>query len=178
MSTILGLRSFNRSQKFALGDKSLTVGKTALINVENKRVQRDVARHSALGSFIQVLAPFFQNDDGIVEQAGRVTTRATGLVLDVSAVNYTRASGVAGSGVAGTATVTAADVTNPRVDTVVVDTTAGTYSVIVGVATAGANDFNLLGKAVVPANRIVLAYAVVPSGAVNLAQTAVLDARP
>lgn len=178
MSTMLGFRSYSRSQKFDLGGKSLTTGATALVNIENKRVQRDVGRHSAIGSMIQVMAPFFQNDDGVIERSGKVTVRATTLVTDVSETYFTRASGVAGSGVAGTATVTAADITNPRVDTIVVDTTTGAYSVIVGVATVGASTYNLAGKAIVPANRIVLAYVLVPANATTLLQTNVVDARP
>jgi hypothetical protein len=82
------------------------------------------------------------------------------------------------NGAAGTATVGTADVTNPRVDTVVVDTTAGTFSVIAGTATAGASSFNLSGKGTVPANRVVLAYIIVPATATNLTQSAVVDARP
>jgi len=179
MSTILGFRSFHRGDKFSLGDKSVNTTTTTLINVDNKRVQRDLARHSAISQLLQVLPPFFQNDDGVVDQGGKVTVQATGLVLNVGAVNYTRGDGTTkGAGAAGTATVGAADATNPRVDTVVVDTTAGTYSVIAGTATAGANSFNLTGKGTVPANRIVLAYVIVPATATNLAQTSVLDARP
>lgn len=179
MSTILGVRAFNRSQKFSIGDKAASPTQTALVNVDSKRVQRDIARHASIGALLQVQAPFFQNDDGVVTQGGKVTVQATGLILNVSAINFTRGDGTTtGSGAAGTATVGAADATNPRIDTVVVDTTAGTYSVIAGTATAGANLFNLSGKGTVPANRIVLAYVLVPATATNLSQSNVADARP
>lgn len=184
MSTVLGLRSFNRSQKERVGGKALNATGTTLVNIDNKRVQRDLSRHSAIGALFQAVPPFFQNDDGVVDFGGKVTTQATGLVLNVSAVNFTRGDGTTkGSGVAGTATVGTADATNPRTDTIVVDTTAGTYSVIAGTAIATANAFNvhsavLSGRGTVPANRIVLAYVIVPATATNLTQSAVVDARP
>lgn len=179
MSTILGVRAFNRSQHFNIGDKAANPSSTVLVNIDNKRVQRDIARHASIGALLQVQAPFFQNDDGTVDQGGRVTAPASGLVLNVGAINFTRGDGTTkGSGAAGTATVGTADVTNPRIDTVVVDTTAGTFSVIAGTATAGANAFNLTGKGTVPANRIVLAYVVVAANAANIAQANILDARP
>jgi hypothetical protein len=181
MSTIVGLRGLARQTKFDVGGKSFSTGVTTLLNLDNKRVARDIARHSAIGQTVQAIPAFFQNDDGVVEQGGKVTVRATGLVLDVSAINFTRASGAAGTGAAGTATIGAADATNPRVDTVVVNTTSGAFSVIAGTATAanaGGNNVALGGKAAVPADRIVLAYVIVPPTATNLVQSAVLDARP
>lgn len=178
MSTMVALRALNRSQKISIVDKSLSTSVTTLVNIENPRVFRDLGRHSAIGGHIQVMAPFFQNDDGAITQGGKVVNRATGLVLDVSATNFTRVGGATGSGAAGTATVTAADITNPRIDTVVVDTTSGAYSVIAGTATAGASLFNLIGKGTVPANRIVLAYVLVPANATNLVATGLVDARP
>jgi hypothetical protein len=178
MSTMVGFRGTGRSRT-RVGGKALTSDKTTLVNLDNKRAFRDLVRHGSIASTsIQVVAPFFQNDDGVVEQGGAVTNRATGLVLDVSAVHFTRASGAKGTGAAGTATVGAADATNPRVDTVVVDTTSGAFSVIAGTATAGASLFNLQGKGAVPANRIVLAYVLVPATATNLTAANVADARP
>lgn len=178
MSTMLGLRKLGRSPKFDIGGKSLSTTTTTLVNADNKRVWRDLARHSAIGQFIQTTAPFFQNDDGVVTQGGAVATRATGLVLDIGAVYFTRASGATGSNPADTVTLSAADATNPRVDTVAIDTTSGDIVKIDGTATAGANSFTLAGKATVPADRIVLAYVIVPATATNLASSAVVDARP
>jgi len=176
---MIGFRSTSRL-KTRVGVKAVTGdGKVTLLNLDNKRVFRELQRHNSLASStLMVVAPFFQGDDGVVELGGVVSTRATTLVLDVTALNFTRTSGVAGTGVVGTATVGAADITNPRVDTVVVDTTNGAYSVIAGVATPGASLFNLQGKGAVPANRIVLAYVLVPANATTLTAAALADARP
>jgi hypothetical protein len=179
MSTLLGLRALNRSKRINIDGKPLTTDKTALVNVENPRVFRDLARSSTLGgAYIQVLAPFFQNDDGRVDQGGKVATRATTLVLDIGSVNFTRASGAKGSNPAATATLAAADVTNPRIDTVAINTTSGAIVVIAGTATAGASLFNLVGKGTVPASRVVLAYVLVPAATTTLTAVNVADARP
>jgi hypothetical protein len=178
MSVLIGLRAFNRSQRFDIGGKSLSPSSTALVNIDNKRVQRDLGRHSAIGAFFQTTPPIFQNDDGVVNQGGKVTTRATTLVLDISPVYATRASGATVSHVADTVTLTAADATNPRIDTIALNTSSADIVKIDGTATAGANLFNLTGKGTVPANRIVLAYVLVPATATALTQTNVIDARP
>lgn len=178
MSLLIGFRTLARRSGFDVGSKSFVPQKTTWVNLDNKRVSRDLARHSAIGQLIQAGIPFFQNDDGVVDQGGKVTVRATGLVLDVSAVNFTRASGATGSGVAGTATVGAADATNPRIDAVVVDTTSGAISVAAGTATAGTNLVTLAGKPALVANRIALSYVLVPNTATNLVQDNVVDVRP
>lgn len=178
MSLLTGVRPLGRSQKFDIGGKTLVPAQTTWVNIDNKRVQRDFSRHGAIGQVIQAGIPFFQNDDGVVDFGGKVTVRATGLVVDVSAVNFTRASAVAGSGAAGTATVGAADATNPRVDAVVVDTTSGAFSIAAGTATAGTNGVTLAGKPTLAANRIALAYILVPATATNLTQANVFDVRP
>jgi hypothetical protein len=180
MSTLVGLRKFNRSQAVRVGGKAVTATGTTLVNIDSKRVARDISRHSAIGAVQHVTPPIFQNDDGTVDQGGSVTTRATTLVLDVAPVFITRADGTTkvSNTAAQTVTLATADATNPRVDTVVIDTTSGTVAKIDGTATAGANSFNLTGKATVPANRVVLAYVIVPATATNITQSAVVDARP
>jgi hypothetical protein len=178
MSLLVGIRPLGRNQKFDIGGKTLVPAKTTWVNLDNKRVARDFSRHGAIGQFIQAGIPFFQNDDGTVDQGGKVTVRATGLVVDVSAVNLTRASGAAVTGAAGTATVGAADATNPRVDAIVVDTTSGAFSVAAGTPTAGTNLVTLAGRPTAAANRIVLAYILVPATATNLSQDNVVDVRP
>lgn len=178
MSTMVGYRGTSRRSQ-RIGSKSVDSNKTTLINLDNKRAWRDLVSHSSIANTaIQVTAPFYQNDDGTVAQGGLVKNRATGLVLDVTAIHFVRTSGAKGTGAAGTATVGAADATNPRIDTVVVDTTSGAFSVIAGTATQGASLFNLQGKGTVPANRIVLAYVLVPATATNLTAASLADARP
>jgi hypothetical protein len=136
MSTLVPLRAFNRSQKFDIGAKSVSPSSTVYVNVDSPRVQRDLARHAAIGALLQVGPSFFQADDGYVTGGGKVSSRATTLVLDVSPVAWVNAAKVAGvQSTAGTATLGAADATNPRIDVVVVDTTTGAFSVIAGTAT-------------------------------------------
>lgn len=168
MSTILGVRAFNRSQKFSIGDKAASPTHTALVNVDNKRVQRDIARHSAIGALLQVTAPFYQNDDGTVELGGKVSV--SGVTASTTAVNATRASGALVSQPADMVAL-ATPVATPRVDLVALDTVTPDIVKVDGTATAGANATNLTGKPDVPANRIALAYvawpAAVPATATN-----------
>lgn len=184
MSTIVTLRNFNRSQGVRIGGKKLRSNADTFVNVDSPRVQRDLGRHSAIGAFLHTGTAFFQLDDGYVTNGGVVSNRATGLVLDVSPVSFITAAGATVSAAAGTATVGAADATNPRVDTIVVNTSSGAYSVIAGTAAAGAQIINpaatgfLASKGTVVANRIVLAYVLVPATATNLVAANVLDARP
>lgn len=178
MSLMVGYRALNRNQKWDLGGKALSLTSTILVNLDNPRVQRDLGRHSTQAAPVQAAGPFEQNDDGIVRIGGVITTRATGLVSDVSATQYTTAAKVDRTAAAGTATVATADATNPRVDTVAINTSSDAIVVIGGTPTAGATKVNLAGKATVPAGRVVLGYIVVPATATNLTQAAVVDARP
>lgn len=187
MSTLVPIRSLARSQKFDIGSKTITPNKTTYVNVDGGRSLRDLARHTTLGSFLQVGPSFFQGDDGTVDGGGVVKVQATGLIVDISAVRWTNAAKVSGNAAVGTATVTTADATNPRIDVVVVDTTSGAFSVIAGTATAnaaiaptrpGIASTFLAGVPAIAANKIALAYILVPATAVNLLQTNVLDVRP
>lgn len=187
MSILVPIRAFSRSQKYDIGGKSISPTRTTYVNVEGGRSQRDLSRHSAIGAVLQVGPAFFQNDDGTVDGGGVVTTRATTLVVDISAVRWTSAAKVAGNAAAGTATLGAADATNPRIDAIVVNTGTGVYSVVAGTATAGASltptrpgaaSTFLAGLAAIPASSIALAYILVPATATTLLQTNVLDVRP
>ena len=177
---MVSVRTFSRGGHVSLGDKTLRSDKTAYVNIDNRRVMRDIARHSSIGQIFPYGDTYFQNDDGVVTQGGKVTVRATTLVTDVSPTYITRAAGGSISiGTAGTATIGAADVTNPRIDIIAVDTSAaGAFVVIAGAATAGANLTNRLGMAALPANRVALALVLVPNGATTLLQDNVLDVRP
>lgn len=202
MSTFIGVRKLNRSQKFDIGGRNIAPatgaagsgsGATAFVNIDNPRVNRDVARHTTLGALLAGTGlPFSLADDGIITQGGQVTNRATGLVLDVAAVNFNNAAGTAGSGAVGTATVGAADATNPRIDTIAVNTSSGAFVVIAGIPTPGATLANHRGAAGIdsfagtgnvtavtawPAQRIPLAHVLVPATATNLVAANVLDIR-
>jgi hypothetical protein len=179
MSVLNGYRSFNRSQKARVGGKVPTSNKTTWVNINNPRVQRDIARHSAVGAIHTVGLAFTQNDDGVVDAGGAVTARASGLTVDVSAINFTRGDGTTkGTGAAGTATVGAADATNPRIDVIAVNTTNGAFVVVAGTATAGATLDNHRGVADLPANRIGLAQVLVPATATDVTQANIADVRP
>lgn len=187
MSTLVPIRAFNRSQRFDIASKAVSPTVTKYVNVDSGRVQRDLARHSAIGAVLQVGPSFFQNDDGWVTGGGVVTPRATTLVVDVGAVSWVNAAKVAGNSAAGTATLGAADATNPRIDIVVVNTSTGAYSVVAGTATAGASltptrpgvaSTFLAGVAAVPASSIALAYILLPATATTISAANVLDVRP
>lgn len=180
MSIIVGYRNLHRSQDVQLGDKSVSKTRTGVtwVNVDNPRVYRDLGRHSSLGNIIPVSGPHYQGDDGIVRAGGKVTARASGLVLDVTATQITNAAGTDSTAAAGTATIGAADATNPRIDTVALNTSTGAIVVVAGTATAGANLFNRRGIADLPASRIALAWVLVPANATDVVQANIADVRP
>jgi hypothetical protein len=184
MSQLLPVRGFNRSQRVGIGGKDLRPDRSVYVNIDNKRVIRDLARHSTLGAIFPVGATIFQDDKGVVEVGGTVATRATTLVVDVSAASGQKTDGTNWSAAAGTATVGAADATNPRVDTIAVNVNTGAFSVIAGTATAGAQisvpaqTGFLAGKAAVGANLVALAVILVPATATTLLQANVVDVRP
>lgn len=162
MSTMTGLRAFNRSQKIRVGGKALSPNQTTLVNLDSVRVQRDLGRHSAIGAIHTSLAPFFQNDDGVVLSGGTVSTSAGSLTVSTTAVYFTPVTGDETTHAADTVALAASDATNPRVDLVALDTSTPNVVKVDGTATAGANGTNLSGKPAVPAGRIALAYVVNP----------------
>lgn len=175
MSLHLPFKSLNRSQRVRVGGATLSSAATAAptyVNIESPRILRDLARHTTLGGVIQAGAPFGFASDGYRTDGGLVSVRATGLVMDVSAAFFVRASGATGTNPADTVTIGAADGTNPRIDLVCIDTNTPDAVVIAGTATANANLYNRLGVTpTAPANRIPIALVLVPPTATNLLQT-------
>jgi hypothetical protein len=178
MSLMAGFRSLARRTGIDIGAKSFSDGVTTYVNLDNKRVRRDLAKHSSIGQLLATGDTFYQGDDGVIDWGGKVTVRATGLVVDSSAVVATRANGTVVNHAADTATIGAADATNPRIDIIALDTTTPNVVVVAGTATAGANLVNRRGIADLAANRTALAYVLVPATATDLVQTNVLDVRP
>jgi hypothetical protein len=85
MSTLVGLRPYNRSAKVGVGSKDLAFGKTIWVNLENSRVVRDLARHTTLGQSTHAQPARFQLDTAQVAAGGVVTPRTGSLTLDISA---------------------------------------------------------------------------------------------
>lgn len=159
-------RAFNRSQSVRIGSKKISQNATTLVNIENKRVQRDISRHSTLGAVNVVSAPFLQNDSGSIDSGGVVTVApvaGTGLVASDTAIGVRTAAGVASTGAASSVTLTA-PTTTPRVDLLSVTLAAPQTLVKTdGTAAAGNSVFNLGGRPAVPASSVALAYVVVPA---------------
>lgn len=179
MSLHVPFRAFNRSQRPRIGGEQFTSPTASVwLNVDNPRIQRDLARHSSLGSIFAVGDALGLPSDGYITAGGKVAVRATTLVMDVAPVFFTRASGVNGTQVADTVTIGAADATNPRIDVVAVDTNTPDIVVVAGTATANATLFNRLGVvATLPANRIPIALVLVPATATTLSQANVVQLR-
>lgn len=85
MSTMIGLRTLNRSAKIGVGAKDASPTKTTWANVDNPRVARDLARHATLGQIFQSQPARYQIDTARVEGGGVVTPRTASLTLDVGA---------------------------------------------------------------------------------------------
>lgn len=184
MSQLAPYRAFNRSQRVRISGKTLSPTVTSWINIDSSRSQRGLAAHSSIGAVRSVGAPFYHGDDGVIERGALVTTRATTLVVDVSAGSLVSAAGTRVAVPAATGTVTTADATNPRIDTIVLNTSTGAVVVVAGTATAGAHlsepsktGFRA-GAAAIPASRIAIAHVLVPANATTLLQANVLDVRP
>lgn len=139
MSTIVGIKPLNRSAKVGLGAKDLITGKQVFVNIDNKRVARDLARHTSIGQLFESNPARYQLDTGTVDQGGSVTPRTASLTLDISATYYTALDGIAkGSFAAGTQAVTP-DSANPLVAAIGINTSTfatGTAAIVTSVAAA------------------------------------------
>lgn len=138
MSTLVGVKPYNRSAKVGIGIKDVVPGKTTWVNLEKARVLRDLARHVTLGQIFQSQPARYQLDTAQVDQGGLVTPRTGSLTLDVSAINITYTSGTdsvytkgaTASKAAGTQAVTP-NATNPLVAAIGLDTsTPGTLTYV------------------------------------------------
>lgn len=139
---MVGIKPLGRSAKVGLGNKDVVPNKVTFVNIDNKRVARDLARHSSIGQTFPANPPRFQLDTATVDQGGLVAPRTGSLVLDVGAVNYTALDGTTkGSVAAGTVTLTP-NATNPLVQAIGIDTTTfatGSLAQATAVAAAAAN---------------------------------------
>ena len=182
MSVHVPFRSFNRSQKSRVG--GVTVGSTSgtWVNVDSPRIQRDLARHSAIGSLIVAGAPLGFSSDGYLTDGARVSKTAAGsLNLTVTQGFFTRANGATGSNAATTTlAVGAGGATGPRIDVVAIDTAGAAFVVVQGTA-AGVVSANLHNRlslvADLAANRIPVALVLVPQSAANLDAATVVELR-
>ena len=192
MSTFVGVRKLNRSQKFDIGGKTIAPatgaagsgsGATAFVNVDNPRVARDLARHTTLGALLVGAGfPFFQGDDGFVLQGCAVTPTGVNNQVAVAAGVIQTAAGTSVTVAGGNLTLTSG--ANPSISLVAVNTGSGALVEITGTATAGlTRDRALFGHETfsaitIPASRIVLAHVFVPAAAAPIPASAVLDTRP
>lgn len=141
MSTMIAVKSLHRSAKIGLGAKDVVPNKVTYVNIDNRRVARDLARHATLGQTFPVNPPRFQLDTGVVDQGGAVTPRTGSLVLDVAAANLTALDGTTkGASAAGTATV-APNATLPQLSAIGLDTSTFAVPTVAAVIlnTAAAN---------------------------------------
>lgn len=162
MSTVVPVRAFNRSIKVRVGGRAVTPTSRVLVNIDNKRHQRDLARHSAIGAITSVGRAFEQADAGTVESGGVITV--TGNTASGTAVVVKSAAGVVTSGAADTEALTPAVVTNGRVNLLSV-TLAAPQTIVetegtAGLPLTGVNATELVGRPAVPAGSVTLAYVV------------------
>lgn len=147
MSLFAGYRAFNRSQTVRVGGKELSPTTTTWLNLDNKRVQRDIGRHSSIGGLHQVSGAVIVNTGGYVENGGVVTV--SGATASSTAVAGRLNSGAVFTHTADTTTVGGPDATNPKADTVFIDDADGTPnlddSTVAAAATTNAELLNGLG---------------------------------
>lgn len=162
MSTLLGVRSLNRSAKVGIGVKDLVANKTTWVNTENSRVIRDLARHTSIGQLIETQPARYQLDTAQVSQGGLVTARAGSVTLDISASSLTYVAGADAVYTPGTVVSVAAttqavspNATNPLVAAIGYDTSTP--------ATPTAVALNGTAAATVLEGRFKGAYATVPA---------------
>lgn len=178
MSFHIPFRSFNRSQRERVGGVQLVPATSAWVNVDSPRIQRDLARHSAIGALVQVGDGLGFTSDGYLQDGVAVTKAAVGsLNLSVSVGRVVRsvANGsavVTVPAVTGTpAVIAGANATGPRIDVICVNTTSGAITVEQG-TTAGVANANLFNRlsivADLPANRIPVALVYLPVNTANV----------
>lgn len=188
MSYHIPFRTFARSPKARINGVQLQPTQSAWVNVDSPRVQRDLARHAAIGQVLQVGDGLGFTSDGYLLDGAAVTKTAVGsLNLTVSQGRVVRSVANGSVQVAVPATTTlavGANTTTPagaRIDVVAIDTTSGAAVVVPSpsaTGTANANLFNRLGLiADLPANRIPIALVSVPSGAANLDAATIVPLR-
>lgn len=139
MSTIVGVKPLSRSAKVGFGAKDLAFGRQIFVNLDNKRVIRDLSRHASIGQFFESNPARFQLDTGTVDQGGSVTPRTASLTLDVSAAYYTALDGTTkGSLAVGTQAVTP-DAANPLIAAIGINTsTFATGAIAIATSVAAA----------------------------------------
>lgn len=193
MSTFVGVRKLNRSQKFDIGGRTIApatgaagsgAGATSWVNIDNPRVNRDLARHMTLGSLIAGVGPgFFTGDDGTVLQGCAVTPTGVAGQVSVAPGVIQTVAGVSVNVAGGTLTLTD-PATNPILSLVAVNTSNGALVEIAGAETAGLTAtralffHETLSTTVIPASRIVLAHVFQPAVPVIIPAASLIDTRP
>jgi hypothetical protein len=183
MSTMVGLRGLARQTKFDIGGKSFVSGKTTWLNVDNPRVARDLQRHSAIGQSVQVGAPFYSPDDGVVLQGCVASGTAVAGQIAVSAGVIQTAAGASVTVPAANITVTD-PATNPSLSLIMVNTSNGAlaelqFTGVAGLTAVRALDWHetyVAGS--VPASRIVIAHVFTPAVLAAIPATDIRDTRP
>lgn len=84
MSTLINYRLTVRSPKAGIGIKDLSGSKGTWVNVEDTRVLRDLARHSAISQYFEAQPARYQGDTAQVSLGGVVTPRAGSLTVDIA----------------------------------------------------------------------------------------------
>lgn len=158
--TFLPVRAFNRSQKVRIGGRQLSPTRNTLINIERKDVQRDWARHSAIGALAVVGSPITTTEDGVVH--GGTPSQTGNYQVTVGAGSWVRDNGTAvtfDSAVKSITDDTALTSGQARIDRVSVNS-SGVVAVTAGTAAAAAS----AAAPAVPANSVTLALVTVTKG--------------
>lgn len=168
MAELVKVRGLNR-KGVRIGSRTITNGKTVVVDLDDAITRRDVSRHSTLGALVVVgdSPAAVTTAAGLAVTAGTTTTvsSAAGTVLreDGASIAYTASNNQ---------TVTAADATNPRIDLVSRPLAGGALTVTAGTAAASPV------PPLTPANNIAVATVRVPANASASTQYTITDVAP
>lgn len=164
MANYLPVRAFNRSQKVRIAGQQLSPEETKYVNADDRKVQRDWARHSAIGAVVVVGVPVVEG-----QVRGGVVTAGNGLDVNVSGGFWVTDDEAGVYFSEATVTLDDADGDNPRIDRIVVEED-GSVSAVKGTPASTPSAPNA------PADSISLATVAVAAQATDVGT--ITDTRP
>jgi len=138
MARYLPIEGLSRN-RFRVGTQKVVAGAVTWVNIADGKERRDLAHHSALGSYI-VVGPVSASSDDVVVDWGLQTTQGSSgsdMVITTEPGELLNRTDQTRVDVDSTdLTIATADATNPRIDLVQVNTSTGVVSKKNGTAAA------------------------------------------
>lgn len=175
MARYLPIEGLSRSQQVRVGLQKIVPGNTFYVNLADGKERRDLAHHSAMGSYIVVGPVSADTGDVVVDWGAQTTQGASAIDMVITTEPGELRNRETGDFVDIDSTdlaVGAADATNPRIDLIQVHTTSGAVTLKAGTAAA-------TPAAPVPdADNLAIASVLVPANDTAITTSQITDRRP